>query len=260
MLRTFAVNKFSAYFAHSRKLNTISNSVFSQLGATFNQKPSSTQQQNQPRIKDSFNSLTKYLPFAANVSKLKSVLGSEKSGGLFGNKELVTFDGFHALKERAEKNVNTLIKEAFREDSSLPRRKMVEIFDDISNELCCVADMAEFVRTSHPDVHFRQAANLTFGSISQIVEKLNTNYKLYCKLKESLHVDQGMDDCDRRVCKLFLVDFEQSGIHLDEASRENFVAINDQLVHILMKFQVNSQAPSEVNSNQIDSKFAEMYV
>jgi intermediate peptidase len=259
MFKTLAVKNYPVYYAaHRRNLNTISNSVFSQLGATFNQKPSSTQQQNQTRIKDSFNNLTKYLPFAANVNKLKSVLTNEKSNGLFGKKELITFDGFHALKERAETNVNNLIREAFREDERIPRRKMVEIFDDISNELCCVADMAEFVRTSHPDVHFRQAANLTFGSISQIVEKLNTNYKLYCKLKDSLKTDQDMDDCDRRVCQLFLVDFEQSGIHLNETTRENFVAINDQLVHILMKFQVSSQAPSEVNSNQIDPKFAEM--
>jgi intermediate peptidase len=200
------------------------------------------------------------------VSKLKSALGTgEKSNGLFGKKELLTFDGFHVLKEKAETNVNNLIREAFQEPGQR-KRKLVEIFDDISNELCCVADMAEFVRTSHPDVHFRQAANLAFGSISQLVEKLNTNFQLYCKLKDSLNEnnDQAvaaelkMDDCDVRVCKLFLVDFEQSGIHLDQSCRENFVAVNDQLVHIMMKFQINSQASSEVTVGQVDPKYADM--
>ena len=61
-----------------------------------------------------------------------------------------------------------------------------------------------------------------------------------------------------RVCKLFLADFEQSGIHLDQASRESFVAVNDQLVNVLMKFQVNSQAPAETSTAQVDPKFAEM--
>lgn len=67
-----------------------------------------------------------------------------------------------------------------------------------------------------------------------------------------------MDECDKRVCNLFLIDFEQSGIHLDDNTRNNFVKINDQLVNVLMQFQINSQKPSEVTTGEIDPKFSKI--
>lgn len=192
--------------------------------------------------------------------QLKSpfALSSYTSNGLFGKKELSHYEGFYELGKQAEIKVNALVNEAFSQDT-VSKRKMVEIFDDISNELCCVADLAEFVRTSHPDANFRQSSNLIFGQISQIVEKLNTNFELYVKLKDSLDLEASkLDDCDIRVCKLFLADFEQSGIHLDRSSRSKFVAINDHLVNLLMNFQINSQKPSLINVNQMDPKYKDV--
>lgn len=135
-----------------------------------------------------------------------------------------------------------LVSEALSAD----KRKMVQIFDDISNELCCVADMAEFVRTSHPDPAYRHLADDTYAQISRIVERLNTNHELYTRLKRSLAADERMDECDKRVCRLLLADFEQSGIHLDEGARNRFVHVNDELVAVLMQFQINTQEPSLV--------------
>ena len=48
---------------------------------------------------------------------------------------------------------------------------MVEIFDDLSDTLCKVADMAEFVRVAHPDTKFQQAAENACIAISGMVEK-----------------------------------------------------------------------------------------
>lgn len=293
MSKIFALNTKMLQF---RKLTTNATSVrLSHLGSTFNQRPhrspsmsSSTSStasslsskapttQNQAKLRLSFNSLTKYIPFVASSSSstthsplaglFKSSAKADKSQneGLFGQPELNNYTGLLALKDKAEKRVNELCREAFDDETRLnTKRKLVEIFDDISNELCCVADMAEFLRTSHPDPKYREAANQTFGAISQVVESLNTNFELYSKLKTSLHDPNNqdwsnMDECDQRVCKLFLIDFEQSGIHLDQSKRNKFVKINDQLVDMLMKFQINSQAPSQVKANDVDPKFSKL--
>lgn len=254
--------KKSNRFLHKNLLTS-----FSQLGSTFNQRPSLVKQvdhNNENETKKNLNDFKKSFTY-----KLTSYINStntttSKQIGLFGIKELKTSDGFYDLKQKAEERIKELIMETNNYDSSSQlnknnnNRNIVQIFDDISNELCRVADLAEFVRTSHPDVHYREAANLSFCSISQIVEKLNTNLKLYNKLKNEYESNTNkniMDDCDRRVCRLFLIDFELSGIHLDEKTRNKFVLLNDQLIDYLTKFQSNTQVPVHIEAKEIEPKF-----
>ena len=121
------------------------------------------------------------------------------------------------------------------------------------------------MRTSHPNSEYREAADNAFACISEIVENLNTNLELYNKLKKFYHdADYNkhfiIDECDKRVTKLYLADFEQSGIHLNEDNRKNFVKVNNKLIEILTKFQINSQLPSEISLQNVDKKFSEMYV
>ena len=88
--------------------------------------------------------------------------------GLFGIPELKTEDGFDILKNRVLAEVNVLIEEATSKDR---KRKMVEIFDELSNTLCKVADMAEFIRVAHPDERYVRAAEDACITISGVVEK-----------------------------------------------------------------------------------------
>jgi intermediate peptidase len=190
---------------------------------------------------------------------------AQQTSGLFGKSQLRTCHGFDTLRLQAEQRVTSLINEALNHTyDALNERKLVEIFDDISNELCCVADLAEFVRTTHPSMDYREAANTTFSHISQLVETLNTNQRLYTKLSESLKHNEHMngklkmDECDKRVCKLFLIDFEQSGIHLDETIRNQFVQTNNELVDVLTKFQAESQTASKVSVANVHPRFKNM--
>ena len=166
------------------------------------------------------------------------------------------------MKDDVASSVKSLLNEALSTEK--PKRKLVQIFDDISNNLCKVADLSEFVRTSHPNEKYRQAADYTFACISEIVENLNTNLELYNKLREfyknsdKLNLDLKIDECDKRVTKLYLSDFEQSGIHLDEENRKTFVQINNKLIELLTKFQINSQLPSEIVAQSVDRKFNDM--
>jgi len=88
--------------------------------------------------------------------------------GLFGIPELKTENGFDILKNRALAEVDILIEEA---TSKNRKRKMVEIFDELSNTLCKVADMAEFIRLAHPDQRYVQAAEDACLTVSGVVEK-----------------------------------------------------------------------------------------
>lgn len=88
--------------------------------------------------------------------------------GLFGINELTVYEGFHSLKDQCISKTDSLINEAL----NTPRhRKMVEIFDDMSDSLCQVADLAEFIRLAHPDAKYSQAAEEACCAVSGIVEK-----------------------------------------------------------------------------------------
>ncbi len=70
----------------------------------------------------------------------------------------------------------------------------------------------------------------------------------------------NMDECDKRVCNLFLNDFEQSGIHLDQTTRNKFVNVNDQLLDYMAQFQASTQAPTQISFKDIEQKFIQLYV
>lgn len=75
-----------------------------------------------------------------------------------------------------QKNVTQRCDELVDEICAPQRqRKLVEVFDDLSNTLCKVADMAEFVRTAHQSDDFRLAAEEACINLCEIVERYVQN-------------------------------------------------------------------------------------
>lgn len=148
---------------------------------------------------------------------------------------------------------DALIEEATSPDR---RRKMVQVFDELSDSLCKVADLAEFVRIAHPDRDFSEAAEDACIAISGVVEKYNSiylyslNFNLFSfvfithrlNTHKELHnsllnvVKNGdvvpTSDIDKHVAELFVFDFEQCGIHLAEEQRRKVVQLNDKILQV----------------------------
>ncbi|XP_059050987.1 mitochondrial intermediate peptidase [Achroia grisella] len=172
--------------------------------------------------------------------------------GLFNKPELTTFEGFYTLKEQAIAATDRLIEEA----TSNPSRPMVEIFDELSDTLCKVADLAEFVRIAHPQPHFASAAEDACISISGVVEKLNTHKGLYEALRDS--VERGTSG-DQHLAELFLFDFEQSGIQLDEEPRRRVVALNDTILQTGQKFMAGAATPRRVPRRAVPANVRQFF-
>lgn len=177
--------------------------------------------------------------------------------GLFSIPELTTFEGFYALKSNAMIKTDQLIAEATAENR---HRKMVEIFDELSDTLCKVADMAEFVRLAHPMRKFSDAAEDACISVSGIVEKLNTDRQLFKALKQV--VDHGdkleTTDIDKHVSRLFLFDFEQCGIHLEEGQRQRVVYLTDCILQLGQRFMSGAVNPRSVDKNTLPESIRQL--
>lgn len=72
------------------------------------------------------------------------------------------------MKDRAFTQTDLLIAEVTDVNR---KRNMVEIFDELSDTLCKVADLAEFIRIAHPNIEFVEAAEDASISLSGVVEK-----------------------------------------------------------------------------------------
>ncbi|XP_041355263.1 mitochondrial intermediate peptidase-like [Gigantopelta aegis] len=171
--------------------------------------------------------------------------------GLFCFPELKDYTGFHLLTQSVGGQVDSLVEEV---SSRNRRRKVVEIFDQLSDSLCRVADMADFVRVAHPQLEFAQAAEETCIKLSSMVEKLNTNVEIHNSLKNVLENGDDIfptDEVDKRVAELFMFDFQQSGIHLEENKRQMFVKLNESILLLGSSFMQGTQKPAVVAKSSL---------
>ncbi|XP_041919295.1 LOW QUALITY PROTEIN: mitochondrial intermediate peptidase-like [Alosa sapidissima] len=177
----------------------------------------------------------------------------EKNVGLFGVPELSSPDGFAVVQDRALRETEQLVEQACR---SPPGAITVKTFDQLSDTLCKVADLADFVKVAHPDPAYREAAEKTCINIGTMVEKLNTNVELCGSLKNLLDNKDVMNSLDpetRRVAELFMFDFEISGIHLNEKKRKEAVNLNVKLLDLNNDFLVGSHMPNKIERNALPS-------
>uniref|UniRef100_A0A665U2B4 Peptidase M3A/M3B catalytic domain-containing protein n=1 Tax=Echeneis naucrates TaxID=173247 RepID=A0A665U2B4_ECHNA len=174
-----------------------------------------------------------------------------EKNGLFGVPELSCPAGFQAATKAALKNTELLVQNAC---SCPPGVETVQCFDQLSDGLCKVADLADFIKVAHPDPAFREAAEKTCIDIGTVVEKLNTNVELCKSLKSLLDnpdIVSQLDPDTRRVAELFMFDFEISGIHLDDKLRKEAVALHVNLLDLNNEFLVGSHMPNRIARSSI---------
>ncbi|KRY13896.1 Mitochondrial intermediate peptidase [Trichinella patagoniensis] len=178
-------------------------------------------------------------------------LSLETSSGLFNVENLNCSDGFSQLANDVHAECNRLCAEA---QSTNRKRKMVEIFDDMSNKICS----AECVRLLHPDPKIVNAADEAVYQLGVLIERLNTSAELYNIFRRS--VEEGdilpLDEVDLRVGELLLADFEMSGVHLPELSRRKFVSFTEDLFRLGSEFMRCCDSPVRILTSDIAEPFA----
>uniref|UniRef100_A0A915PSU8 Peptidase M3A/M3B catalytic domain-containing protein n=1 Tax=Setaria digitata TaxID=48799 RepID=A0A915PSU8_9BILA len=164
--------------------------------------------------------------------------------GLFGEELLKHPSGFKLLNEKVRKRSFDLV------DKIVNRRcdkKVVEVFDDLSNEICSAADLAECVRNLHSDKEFSAAAQESMQDFTELVESLNTRSDLYMALKDSLEAETNfLTDIDRRTALLFLDDFEQAGVNLAETQKCEYVKLSKEIFSVGSQFTHGAEQPVTV--------------
>lgn len=183
-----------------------------------------------------------------------------KRSGLFDNPGLSSPEGFDAATEKALLEATTLVKNII-ENAENPSVEIVQMFDELSDVLCQVADLAECIRLVHPDAKTKEKASNACVVLTTYVEELNTSTSLHRALKNFIESEgfSETDEVTRRTAESFMHDFEISGIHLEDSAREQVVKLNKQILEVSHQFLQNINQPAVIDKEQCPPFLAEKF-
>lgn len=121
---------------------------------------------------------------------------------------------------------------------------VLQTFDDLSDRLCSVLDVAELCRNVHPNPEFVQAADEAFLRVSNMVQHLNADKALYEPLQQiypdsstrakSPSVDLSGEDL--HLVKSLKHDFERGGIELEQSKKSLLINLQDEINYLSSAF------------------------
>ncbi len=206
------------------------------------------------------------LPVACPTSPLRerarllSSACTDGDTGLFGKDRLSGPEGLDEATAAALTTAADLV-DVISAKGVAPSVDVIDKFDELSDVLCQVADLAECIRQVHPDPEVVERAQSACLAVSNYVEQLNTNSELHNALKNVLESKEfsTFDEVTQRTAESFMHDFKISGIHLDEARRTEVVKLNNQILELSHQFVQNACQPVVVKKETCPSFLTENF-
>ncbi|KAJ4365616.1 Mitochondrial intermediate peptidase [Neocucurbitaria cava] len=173
----------------------------------------------------------------------------QKASGIIGNKYLTHPEGFVDFVTITIQRCNAVVQSVAAAQSIPEYRHMVKDLDKLSDLLCRVIDLADFVRGTHPDRKFQIMAVKAYQTVFQYMNQLNTTPVLYDQLKKASEIPEvyaSWTEEERIVARILMEDFARFGIGLDDKTREKLVDLSGEIADVGSQF-VEGMAPETLN-------------
>jgi intermediate peptidase len=181
-------------------------------------------------IRKIFDDDTFWQNFNKSQQGLLNILSKET--GLFKNPYLTSPSGFRTFAKDSLERAQSIVDQMVSDQSDESLRNYISNLDRLSDVLCRVIDLAEFIRVAHPSKSFISAAQEIHEEMYEFMNVLNTNVELYNILKRVLETEQirsRLSEEEKQVGQILLSDFEKSGINMDPETRNNFINFSQQI-------------------------------
>lgn len=172
---------------------------------------------------------------------------TRESVGLVRNRYLATPEGFMVYAQRTMRKCNMLVNKTLETDSIEGYKSIVKDLDRLSDLLCRVIDLADFIRSTHPDHRYQHAATAAYSAMFEYMNQLNTMTGLNEQLKKASEIPEVFESWteeEKTVAKLLMKDFSKSAIDLPQKDREDFVRLSNDIANTGTQF-VERMAPKE---------------
>jgi intermediate peptidase len=165
----------------------------------------------------------------------KEFAQSSKSGrnvGLFQNRYLTNPRGFEQFANTSLAKAKKIVKRVLAASVAEQYNGLVKDLDRLSDVLCRVIDVADFVRATHPDPRFQSAANDAYNMMFEYMNVLNTTTGLAQQLDIAIEKASGWGEQERAVAEILKRDFAKSAIDLPQGDRQKFVSLSQDISEV----------------------------
>lgn len=114
-------------------------------------------------------------------------------------------------------------------------RGLARNLDRLSDLLCRVIDLSDFIRTIHSDRRIQEAATQAYALMFEYMNVLNTTTGLHEQLGKALdcpEVTSHWTEAETIVAKILMKDFTNSAIHMPPDERQRFVNLSNDVSQV----------------------------
>lgn len=187
---------------------------------------------------------------------------TSKSVGLFCNPYLTNPKGLTKFAKETLEKARALTNHMINDQSPEGMRSYIKELDRLSDMLCRVIDLCEFVRVVHPNSSFVKAAEECHYELFKHMNILNTSKPLFDKLEKvlydpKLNIKSKLSNEEISVGELLYADFKKSGIDMDDQTGEQFVHLSSYIANAGQEFNNNITIPKEKSVKIEPSEWSE---
>lgn len=239
----------STYFLYSsptRRFHTVAATAVTSSPRNAKGDPSiSTKSHDDRLLRTIFDSHQFWLEF----SRRAQADSSRPRKGLFENRYLTQASGFHDFTQATLQKCRNIVAKVVASSTSEDYKAIPREMDRLSDSLCRVLDIAEFVRATHPSRSFQRAADEAFATLFEYMNILNTTTGLNSQLRKAVaspQIASAWGEEERIVARNLLIDFSKSAIDLPQKQRERFVELSSNISQLGTAF-LQGMAPARSN-------------
>ncbi|KAL4765883.1 mitochondrial intermediate peptidase [Aspergillus foveolatus] len=170
--------------------------------------------------------------FWRDFSESSSFSPDRKPTGLVQNQYLTSPDGFRAFAQVSLQKCQAIVSQVLSASTVDEYRGLVRQLDRLSDLLCRVIDLSDFIRAFHPDPPVQEAAGQAYALMFEYMNVLNTTTGLHDQLRAALNqpeVTAYWSSEETIVARILLQDFTNSAIHMPPPERQRFVTLSNEI-------------------------------
>ena len=168
-----------------------------------------------------------------------------ESVGLFRNRHLTRPEGFQEFANSTLQKCHRTVATVLAARTPQEYKSIARDLDRLSDLLCRVIDLSDFVRSTHPDKKIQAAATQAYSMMFEYMNQLNTTTGLDAQLKKAMSIPEVFNSWteeEQTVARILEKDFSKSAIDLPDNVRQRFVELSSDISEIGTDF-INTMAP-----------------